>query len=198
MNSDILVGNWVCTVEGISQIIEIRHTYKEEYSISYGQSYKIGEIFRTFVIYKVYCSFSGKVRKRDHVKSCVASLCAPLSEDLVCTLNSLRNFDKSFNDKFDSITKVKLIDYKIRTSIYVNPLISKDVVKFSNSYVFKSGIFANDFFRILSDRFQMNQEEIFINPDQKLSRISLVLFNDDFLFIEKKSVITGVFAEAFD
>ena len=96
---------WVDGFGGIGQLISTHDLYFEEFSSPTGEKkYNIGEKYFSVAIYKIFCDYEGKIRRRSHIQSCNADYCRTISQDSMTLVNKIKC---NHPEDYEKFTKIK-------------------------------------------------------------------------------------------
>lgn len=102
-------GDWIDGFDGIGQVVSIHEIYADELHLIGHGDRNFGDHVIDIVVYKMFCSFDGKVRKRNHFLSCNKSYCSPLSEQSTAVLDKVKEQESEHYRKYLTLRASKSI-----------------------------------------------------------------------------------------
>ena len=106
MNSTEIIkkGQWIETLEGISQVLVAQDIFVEEFDRQSSETLNLGDLKNTIVTYQILCDFSGKPRKRNRVNACNSTLCSELSQENEKLLQNIKESNTRIIEAHDKYT----------------------------------------------------------------------------------------------
>lgn len=109
-------GDWIDALDGVGRVEFSVDVHVEEFHAEWeghkdrepeDGGKKLGDPLLTMVIYKMLCKFNGKLRKRDLLQSCNASLCGPIDAESRAVIEKIQSEQPEAYKKFSDYREKK-------------------------------------------------------------------------------------------
>lgn len=199
-NKLIKVNDWVDALDGIAQVLEVKHVYRENYPLTSlpPKKSEAGELVNTIIIHKVFCDFGGKIRRRNAVKHCSLEVCTHICDDSEKVINELKSEKQEELKKFNAVKQTKSFNNYINTWIRVKAEDLQKVMKFFEGEFEFSEFEFTDIVLSLKSKFKYEESwDFFTSETENTSQIILKLNNSDYRFKDKKAIFSDLQAQVF-
>lgn len=125
---EFAVGDWIETIEGISQVLGTEKYVVEDFFKCDFPGLRVGETFDNKVVYKIFCDFEGNPRKTKFIAHCSSTWCDPISKKYSELKDKVikEHFDKY--EKFSKRTIEKPVLANVEFSVRVEPKRKNEIV----------------------------------------------------------------------
>jgi len=200
MSKELKPGDWVDALDGISKVIEVKHIYKENYPLAStsNNELELGDLLNIIVIYKIFCDFDGKLRKRNAIQHCSIKVCTPICNESQAVLDKLKKADQSSLAKFDNLTQKKPFRNNVTTWVMIPKPFEVGVLTAINKEFDKEAFTFNELINELRVKLKLDKTWCFFgNKTDEVSQVVLSLNNKNYSSKDKQLLFTDFSAEVF-
>ena len=125
-------GDWIVNEDGICQVFGSIDYYVEEFFKHEFENLRVGDVFDTKVVYKIFCHFDGTPRKAKFFNCLSGKYCEDLDGEYQNIFEACKTSNPNLYDKFLKRKPSKPLTSRVEFSLRFEPHVRENAIEITN------------------------------------------------------------------